>query len=1587
MPTANQRLYEATVRHQVHLLRFAEGQAKRALELLVAAEAELLGDITTAMAAGRDAGRLESLLTSIKQRRAQVYGQLGKDMKEALKGLAEADGKWEEQAVAGSVPIQLNMASVPLEQLHAIVESPINGLTLDRWLDGVQEAEVSKLQQAVSLAMLQGQTIDQLTQRIRGTKANGFTDGILAISTRNAQALARTAVSHVSNQARESVWEANSDIVRALRWTSTLDGRTSTMCQARDGHLTPIGDSALGSGEVQLVPPGARPPGHFQCRSLMVAVLDGVAIAGDRPFVADERTRAAREADFKRIAKEEGKTVAQVRSDWADKNVGRVPAKTTYQDWLKGQPHEFQDEVLGRGKAELFRKGVPLERFVDASGKTLSLQALKAELAGDALNVMQPAIGLKAKGLLLQGATPDEVLSALKMEFPDAKTGLASIASYKSELNKAGLLDNVGGGLTSDAKYLAGSFAGEVAKFENGLPTGVKQALSSSWYSVVENLEGSPGAYAHYKPGIGVVLADAKLSGINKAQAQQIIAHELGHLLHKEHGVGFNSFEKSLMKEWADDLDPQSKKLYAYYLAHDDELTAEIVGQALNPSGVTSQGIGAAKFNEVFGPLIENAKTKLDETFPVLAAKFEPVGLPIPGLGEMAGKPTSIGAYAKALLKQGMPDDDVLTAVKATFPDAKTGMASIKSYKSELKKLDAVGKPGPVVVGKLNAEVQNPQSPFAKYEPGGSDYGFDPVLAPTPEVGEAVDLAGFFKVGSKPGGSNPGALYEDANGDTWLIKGNKQRVDGNVPADVSDARARNEVLAARLINIAGGSAPEMKLVNLGKEYGGGLGVASKIVKGSKLDKTNPNHVLAARKDFAIHAWLGNHDVVGETFDNLLMVNGKANNIDPGGAMLFRAQGLLKKGFGTSADEWVSMRAASTNPQAAVIYGQMTAAQLKEAAEKLLVMTDEVIDRMVAAHGPAGYKLADILKKRRDDILERASLTLVKVEAPAPNPLGVPFDMKGITDVEMKAVALIGAKKLAKGGYEGEAAAKFLKLKYPTLSDDIIKEVLDPPKSDDFGLPVTTYAPTTGELESWAEMLADKGYTNLAEAKAIVKTKFPLATDKALDDLFGTGATTKSAGNPLGAPDTSAKTTVTDVKANIGKLLDEGHSPDAAKAFIVEKYPYKPGDILQKWVDEVVQGGSAGAPVAPSVAWGKLSASQLVDQLLGGVQTGTYISGKTVTGSITASKALKPAMALLFKAGVKTSVVEEALKLKYPSLAHYVPKSTSLASLKSALKKDGMLDGPVQPVVSGVGAPGGVVTPNPKLFGQSLGGKSMAVKDGLKNLIAQGADYQKQLDFVKGQFSTFNAVGAQDLIELANWEYRTGKLGQPGVAALQAKQATVALPTPTPSRPAMTPGEGRPPPPRFSDDDRMLGVRKYGEYYVNSTQGLTALNARQAAAGLEKITTAEYVALRAYTGGSYGQLNSKLRGAGYAKDLHLQAFVDAAQHALAKMPKYRGPQVIRNIYLGTAETAELRGRYLPGSVVEEHAFVSASTNGRFGAGGNIQFRITTRTGVDVDDISTSSGEAEVLMAPGTRFRVQSVRQEGAKLLIELVETDD
>jgi len=297
-------------------------------------------------------------------------------------------------------------------------------------------------------------------------------------------------------------------------------------------------------------------------------------------------------------------------------------------------------------------------------------------------------------------------------------------------------------------------------------------------------------------------------------------------------------------------------------------------------------------------------------------------------------------------------------------------------------------------------------------------------------------LSVMTPAGAKPGGSNPGGLYTDSEG-KWLVKGSN--------AGDATPRSQNEVLASKLMGAVGVGAPDMKLVDLEGKHGGGIGVASKWVDGAQaFNASNAAHIAAAQADFVTHAWLANYDALGMSMDNTVIKGGKAINIDPGGALLYRAQGAPKgDAFGNKADEFDSMRDPAKNPNGAKVYGSMTASQLAASAEKLKVIDDATIGKLVQAYGPGtdydkGVLTAKLISRKADILARVAALQpqpaptpkLAPASAPAPAvaapaaPTGS-ITVKGekLTFVEGKSnkfwqVAVVGTKVVTQWGKNG-----------------------------------------------------------------------------------------------------------------------------------------------------------------------------------------------------------------------------------------------------------------------------------------------------------------------------------------------------------------------------------------------------------------------------------------------------------------------------------------------------------------------------------------------------------------------------------------
>ena len=87
--------------------------------------------------------------------------------------------------------------------------------------------------------------------------------------------------------------------------------------------------------------------------------------------------------------------------------------------------------------------------------------------------------------------------------------------------------------------------------------------------------------------------------------------------------------------------------------------------------------------------------------------------------------------------------------------------------------------------------------------------------------------------------------------------------------------------------------------------------------------TFPDDILReVREGFAADALLGNRDVIGLEYDNILVdAMGRAWRIDNGGSLDFRAQGGRKVFDGFPLELW-TMRDRAINSQTAAVFGEM-----------------------------------------------------------------------------------------------------------------------------------------------------------------------------------------------------------------------------------------------------------------------------------------------------------------------------------------------------------------------------------------------------------------------------------------------------------------------------------------------------------------------------------------------------------------------------------------------------------------------------------------------------------------------------------------
>ena len=371
----NDDIFDKIMAHAVDLDRFASGTSRRVADYLDALSQELEDKIRAAGLDGKETvkrARQEALIAQARKSISKVYKTTVDYVNGHITELVDIEAKWLGKLIPTVFEVLVESVVLTPAQLKRLTDTTmLRGMPQKEWWDQQTTKLRNSFAQQVRLGVGAGETTDQIVSRIRGAATGKVRvvdidgekvivqqriGGIMSVSKRDAEALVRTSIQTVSNAVRDETIDANQDIVRARMAVATLDLRTTDLCKSRDGALWGLDGKPLSESPVKIDYPGP-PPWHFNCRTTIVPITKSwKELGGKLKDGAEEKI-----SDRERASMD-----------------GQVPAKLTYEQWLKTKPKSVQVEVLGPGRWQLWNDGkITFADLVDTSGRPLTLEQLR----------------------------------------------------------------------------------------------------------------------------------------------------------------------------------------------------------------------------------------------------------------------------------------------------------------------------------------------------------------------------------------------------------------------------------------------------------------------------------------------------------------------------------------------------------------------------------------------------------------------------------------------------------------------------------------------------------------------------------------------------------------------------------------------------------------------------------------------------------------------------------------------------------------------------------------------------------------------------------------------------------------------------------------------------------------------------------------------------------------------------------------------------------------------------------------------------------------------------------------------------------
>ncbi len=342
MKNSDLEIADKIIANQISLLRFTAGEKAKVYSILVQMQKELkvklISDLTDFGKA-----RVNKLLKECTAIINENYSGIQQELD--LDGLAKQQAEATSSAIT-SIGLEASLPSAAV--LKAMVsDTLLQGAPLADWWAAQRDDFIFKYNAQIRQGVAQGETLQQIVKRVVGSKVEGKT-GVIELAQRHASALVHDSIMQIAGDARMAVYKANEDIEKGYRHLSTLDSITCVVCAARSGAQWDLNFKPINGNNI----PYAKTPVHTNCRCLIAPLLKTFRELGinvDEP----KGTRAS--------------------------DLGQIPNDTTFDAFLKRHDTAYQDELLGKGKAQLWRDGkITLQDLLNQAGRPLTLKQLQA---------------------------------------------------------------------------------------------------------------------------------------------------------------------------------------------------------------------------------------------------------------------------------------------------------------------------------------------------------------------------------------------------------------------------------------------------------------------------------------------------------------------------------------------------------------------------------------------------------------------------------------------------------------------------------------------------------------------------------------------------------------------------------------------------------------------------------------------------------------------------------------------------------------------------------------------------------------------------------------------------------------------------------------------------------------------------------------------------------------------------------------------------------------------------------------------------------------------------------------------------------